>query len=163
MTSTTDHDRARRHACACPCGEARFEIRARPFARLYCHCLICQRIYGAPFADVSVLWPRDLMPASPERVKTARYRKPPALDRSTCLACGRPVHGVLAFGPLRAFAFVPTANLVSVDAPAPVAHIFYHRRVADIDDSLPKYSGYWRSEIATTMMLIRRGIAANPR
>lgn len=165
MPSSTDrrHAHEHGHACACPCSEARFGIRARPFARFYCHCLICQKIYGKPFADVSVLWARDLIQAPPAQVKTARYRIPPALDRSTCIACGRPVHGVLAFGPLRTFAFVPTANLVSVDPPAPVAHIFYHRRVADIDDSLPKYSGYWRSEIATTTMLIRRGIAANRR
>ena len=172
MSSRIDLAHVHEHgrACACPCGDARFGIRARPFARFYCHCLICQKIYGKPFADVSVLWARDLIQAPPEQVKTARYRNPPALDRSTCASCGRPVHGVLALGPLRTFAFVPSVNVGTdvgsdvdaPDVPAPAAHIFYHRRVADIDDALPKYSGYWHSQTAVTAMLIRRAFAANP-
>ncbi len=168
LPSRTDRQHAHEtgHACACPCGETRFGIRARPFARFYCHCLICQKIYGKPFADVSVLWARDLIQAPPEQVKTARYRRPPALDRSTCASCGRPVHGTLGLWPMPAFAFVPSVNIdAHLDAnvlPAPASHIFYHRRVADIDDALPKYSGYWRSQIATTVMLIRRGFAASP-
>jgi hypothetical protein len=30
--------------------------------------------------------------------------------------------------------------------PEPGFHIYYRRRVADIEDDLPKYSGYWKSE-----------------
>jgi hypothetical protein len=38
----------------------------------------------------------------------------------------------------------------------PVAgfHIFYDRRVADVADELPKYSGYWKSEWAATKPII---------
>jgi hypothetical protein len=34
------------------------------------------------------------------------------------------------------------------------AHIFYHRRIADEHDSLPKISGYWRSELAVTKLIL---------
>jgi hypothetical protein len=143
--------------CACRCGKTEFRIGARPFARFYCHCTICQSLYAKPYADVSVLWAGALTPAAPNDVKTARYRRPPALDRSTCMHCGKPVYGVFMFGPLRTIAFVPSANIgKDADLPAPVTHIFYHRRVADIDDGLPKYSGYWRSELAVSALLMRR-------
>ncbi|GLS18021.1 hypothetical protein GCM10007874_10370 [Labrys miyagiensis] len=33
--------------------------------------------------------------------------------------------------------------------------IFYHRRVAEVDDALPKISGYWRSEYAVGRLMIR--------
>jgi len=31
--------------------------------------------------------------------------------------------------------------------PESCAHVFYHRRVKDIDDNLPKYSGFISSQI----------------
>lgn len=34
-------------------------------------------------------------------------------------------------------------------------HIFYHRRVADAADALPKISGYWASELAVTKAIFR--------
>jgi len=42
----------------------------------------------------------------------------------------------------------------------PGAHIFYHRRIADEHDSLPKISGYWRSELAVTKMMLANAFAA---
>ncbi len=143
--------------CACPCGEAVFHTDTTPFARFYCHCLICQKLYGRPFADVSVLWARHLHQPAAEKILIARYRRPPALDRATCDACGKPVFGILKLGPLQTLAFVPTANLAA-DAPLPAsaAHIFYHRRVVEHDDDLPKFSGYWRSEAAVAWLLSKR-------
>jgi hypothetical protein len=38
--------------------------------------------------------------------------------------------------------------------PAPDAHIFYDRRVADITDTVPKVSGYWASEAHVTRSLL---------
>jgi hypothetical protein len=147
--------------CACLCGKTQFRIGAQPFARFYCHCAICQSLYAKPYADVSALWARALSPAAPSDVKTARYRRPPALDRSTCAHCGKPVYGVFMLGPLRTIAFVPSANIgIDFALPAPASHIFYHRRIADIDDGLPKYSGYWRSELAVSALLVRRAFAA---
>jgi hypothetical protein len=152
---TTSHG----YDCACPCGETKFRAHSRPFARFYCHCLICQKLYAKPFADVSVVWARSIEPASASVVRTARHRRPPALDRSVCAVCGQPAYGMFMLGPLRTLAFVPSANFGSASGlPAPVAHIFYHRRTADIDDALPKYSGYWRSEFAVCALLSKNAI-----
>jgi hypothetical protein len=152
------------YACSCPCGETKFRAHAKPFARFHCHCLICQQIYGKPWADVSVLWARALEGPAQNTVRIARYRSPPALNRATCKACGGPVHGVFALGALRTVAFVPSANFAAdVPLPAPEARVFYHRRAADVDDHLPKYSGYWRSELAVSMLLFKRMLVAAPR
>ena len=42
-------------------------------------------------------------------------------------------------------AFVPSRRTFPrpVELPEPDRHIFYHRRVADIADAIPKLSGYW--------------------
>lgn len=61
--------------------------------------------------------------------------------------------------PFVRLAFVPTRNLKgATNLPAPTIHIFYHRRVADVQDPLPKVSGYWRSELAVSRLVLS-GIA----
>jgi hypothetical protein len=61
------------------------------------------------------------------------------------------VIGFLRLAPFLQLAFVPTTNFADPAAlPPPGAHIFYHRRVDDVNDSLPKISGYWPSELAVT-------------
>jgi hypothetical protein len=52
-------------------------------------------------------------------------------------------------------AFVPAQNFPrAAELPAAGAHIFYDRRVADIEDNLPKFSGYWASEIHVTRSIL---------
>jgi hypothetical protein len=54
-----------------------------------------------------------------------------------------------------ALAFVPSQNFpLPVELPAPDAHIFYDRRVADMADAVPKVSGYWASEAHVTRSLL---------
>jgi hypothetical protein len=43
--------------------------------------------------------------------------------------------------------------------PSPSAHIFYHRRIDEANDALPKFNGYWLSTIAV-IRLIARGLFA---
>ena len=171
MTITTPApgaDAAAELACACACGRTRFSLRARPFARFHCHCGICRTLYGRPSADVSVLRAIDLQPPPAERMRVARYRPPPALDRALCVECGTPLYGTLSLLPFgrgpRLFAFVPSANVLEPQAlPAPAMHIFYDRRVADREDGLPAHSGYLRSELAVTALALRGLFAARGR
>jgi hypothetical protein len=143
------------HASSCPCGAAAFSVRAKPLARFYCHCLICQGVYKAPFADVTAFWAGSEHLRSREAVAFKRYRPPPALQRATCRACGSPVLGYLRLAPFLRLLFVPTKNLKpGADIPAPSTHIFYHRRLHDATDSLPKVSGYWHSEFAVTKLVL---------
>lgn len=63
--------------------------------------------------------------------------------------------GFLRLAPFARLAFVPSGNFPDPAAlPAPSTHIFYHRRINDAHDTLPKSSGYWPSEIAVTKAIL---------
>ena len=70
------------------------------------------------------------------------------------MKCGSPVASFLGRAPV-ALAFVPSQNFPeAAELPAPNAHIFYDRRVADISDTVPKISGYWASEAYVTKSIL---------
>jgi hypothetical protein len=141
--------------CACPCNAAQFTVTGTPIARFYCHCQICQAVYRQPFADVTAWWSGSVVLPSETTVQFKHYRPPPALRRGTCPSCGLPVVGFLRLAPFVRLAFVPAQNIRDRKTlPAPATHIFYHRRVKDIEDDLPKVSGYWSSELAVTGMVM---------
>ena len=133
----------------CSCGNASLELTSAPLVRFLCHCTICQAVYKAPYADATIVARGAVR--SLDHVDFKRHRSPPSLNRGTCNSCGEPVVGTLAtlaFIPARIF---PQAELL----PEPAMHIFYHSRVADVSDSLPKHSGYLASEWAVTKLAIR--------
>ena len=52
--------------------------------------------------------------------------------------------------------FIPSVNFERQDLlPAPHMRTFYNRRVADASDDLPRYEGYWPSQLAITRLLLR--------
>jgi hypothetical protein len=151
--------------CACPCGASRFTVSGQAIGRFFCHCTICQKIYGQPFADVTYFRADAVDLPAGEPVEFRRYRSPPALRRGRCEKCGNPVAGFLTMVPGVTVGFVPSQNFPRpAELPTPDRHIFYHRRVADIADSIPKLSGYWASQIYVTRTvaadLFRRNRAA---
>lgn len=144
-----------KYQCACQCGRTTFTVSGRPLARLYCHCQICQALYRQPRADVTVWWRGSVELADDQRVQFKRYRLPPAINRGTCPSCGMPVVGFLRLAPFVQLAFVAAMNFPRRAAlPRPSAHIFYHRRVKDVRDRLPKIGGYWPSELYATRLVL---------
>lgn len=143
-------------ACHCPCGETRFSVKRAPFLRFYCHCEICQKLYNKPYADVTVIRTEDVeLPQ--QDIAFSTYRLPPALQRGICQSCHKPVVGKLTTMPGLKLSFISGDNYSDKSVlPAPVGHIFYHRRQADISDSLPKIKGYWRSELSVCRWLFPR-------
>ena len=140
--------------CSCHCGQSTFEITSSPFARFLCHCTICQSVYRAPFADVTVLWAKNVSLTGDHKVQFKKHRRPPAVSRGTCASCNLPVVGFLTVAPLVRLALIPSRNYPESYALPPVMqHIFYHSRTADVSDHLPKHSGYWRSEWAVTKLV----------
>lgn len=140
---------------SCSCGAASFSVRGKPLGRFYCHCRICQALYEAPFADVTAFWAGSAQLRSDEQVVFKRYRLPPAVERGTCRSCESPVLGFMRLAPFVRLALVPTRNLKpTVGVPEAALHIFYHRRVDAATDSLPKVSGYWRSELAVAKLIL---------
>ncbi|WP_139351314.1 GFA family protein [Rhodanobacter sp. B05] len=142
-------------SCACSCGESRFAVSGMPITRLLCHCTICQSVCKQPFADVTAWWGGAITLPERHNVQFKKYRAPPALRRGTCGSCGMPVVGFLRLAPFLRLAFVPSANFPDQAAlPKPKAHIFYHRRLTDASDNLPKVSGYWPSELTVTKLVM---------
>jgi len=153
--------RSLRYQCACQCGRSKFTVSGRPLARLYCHCEICQALYRQPCADVTIWFGHSVELAENQRVEFKRYRLPPAINRGTCPFCGLPVVGFLRLAPFVQLAFVPAMNFPRGTVLArPSAHIFYHRRVKDARDRLPKISGYWPSELYATRLVLAGMLSA---
>jgi len=136
-------------SCHCHCGESAFTVQGRPLLRFICHCRICQAFNKGPYGDVTVFRRGDVTLPEGHRIEFQTYRPPPNVQRGKCPACDRPVVEFLNAGPLPGLAIVPSANFPDPAVlPGPALHIFYDRRVADAEDSLPRYSGYWSSELA---------------
>jgi len=141
--------------CACLCGASRFNIHGNPIGRFFCHCTICRKVYGKPFADVTYFWAESVTLPDNRTIEFHRHRSPPAMRRGTCTKCGNPVLSLLGFPRRLALAFVPSQNFPeAAEMPTAGAHIFYDRRVGDIADAVPKVSGYWASEAYVTRSLL---------
>jgi len=139
--------------CACLCGASRFTVAGNPIGRFFCHCTICQKVYGKPFADVTYFWAESVALQNDQSVAFRRYRPPPAMRRGTCAKCGNPVVSLAGRG--LALAFVPSQNFARpAELPPPDCHIFYRWRVADIPDNVPKLSGYWASQARVTRTIL---------
>ena len=121
-----------------------------PLFRILCHCSICRKFNGgAPFADVLTFRSSDVTKPLADTVRFQAYRPPPNVQRGKCAACNAPAIEVFETPLLPALVMVPRAVIDdSVPLPAPVGHMFYESRVADVADSLPKFRGYWRSQLA---------------
>ncbi len=141
--------------CHCACGKTTFTVRGAPIIRGFCHCTICQAFNSAPFSDITVVKASNVDLPEPNLVEYTAYRQPPILQRGRCTACGKPAIEFLRIPLLPSFAVVPTGNFSDPGfAPEPALHIFYDSRVADIDDGLPKYSGYLKSQAAFTQKMV---------
>jgi hypothetical protein len=137
--------------CACPCGASRFTVAGSPIGRFFCHCTICQTVYGKPFADVTYFWAESVALPADQSIDFRRYRPPPALRRGICAKCANPVVGFLRLVPGLTLAFAPSQNFPRpAELPAPDSQIFYDRRVADVADPIPKLEGYWASQTHIT-------------
>lgn len=143
---------------SCECGAVRIEAKRVPAVRFNCHCTTCQQIYGAPFADIAALWSHQVrVVEGASHLDYKRYRRfPTSVKRGFCQSCDRPVVGHLTVPP-SFITFCPVAVFGdSVALPESAGHIFYQSRVTDVDDELPKVSGFWRSELAATSWMLPR-------
>lgn len=132
----------------CSCGSTRFSIKGQPLLRAYCHCTICQTFNQASYADITLFKSSDVIKPQKGMVEFKSYKSPAILQRGRCISCGGAAIEYLKV-PLLELIVVPSKNIHEESfVPAPSLHIFYNRRVSDIHDSLPKYSGYIKSQLA---------------
>lgn len=143
MTASTQH------GCQCPCGETAFTVTAPALFRIYCHCTICQRFNDAPFADVLLFRRQDVELPPPAAVSFDTYKPPPNVQRGKCAQCGTPALELFEVPMMPKLGMVPAAMFTDTQSlPFAAMHLFYDKRVADIDDSLPKYRGFLPSQWA---------------
>ena len=141
--------------CQCQCGATSFKALGTPLLRAFCHCTICQNFNNSAFADITIFRGRDIDLADDQPVQFNTYRRPPNVQRGKCSACDKPAIEFMHLPLMPSFVFVPTENIKdSAMIPAPILHMFYDSRVADIKDDLPKYQGYWSSQLGSTRHLI---------
>lgn len=135
--------------CQCPCGAVAFSAQRPPLMRFICHCSICQRFNDAPHADMVVLLTDGVVSPPEGAVNFGTYRPPPAVQRGKCASCDKPAIEFMRLPIYPGLTFVPTANFADASLlPEPCMHLFYEKRVADVDDALPKYQGYLKSQLA---------------
>jgi hypothetical protein len=138
----------------CECGRNHYQLTGTPLCRFVCHCQVCQSYTGRPCSDVLVYRPRDVRVDDISHTDYKRWRKPPNIRRGSCRHCGKPV---IEYGPLDLLVFVPTPNVQNQEALPPAdLHIFYHRRHGKANDSVPKLSGYFRSNIGLLKLIAQR-------
>ena len=141
---------------SCQCGEAALQIHGKPLMRGFCHCTICQGFNEAPCADITIFRRREVTLPAKEKVAYRNYTSPPMVDRGKCVACGKPAVECLSLPLLPDLVIVPTANIRDAAlVPEPSLHIFYDTRQSDVDDGLPRYEGFVRSQLAFTWRLLK--------
>jgi hypothetical protein len=134
---------------ACDCGSTSFHSDGEPLFRILCHCTICQKFNGAPFADVLVIRAEDVTLPPPDAVNFETYKPPPNVQRGKCAACAQPAIEVFSAPVLPKLVMVPRAMLrLDAQLPVPIAHIFYDKRVSDAKDTYPKHRGFLKSQLA---------------
>ena len=148
--------KAKNILCECPCGSTKFYLKKLPFVRFYCHCEICQKLYNSAYNDVVVIKSKNVV-LKQNGVQFKKYRKPPALDRGICEQCKKPVAGFFRGIPGLRLAFINADNILDKSSlPRPLGHIFYHRKKEYVEDELPKFSGYWRSQIKVCQWIMTK-------
>jgi len=141
----------------CQCGNTRFTLKAKPLVRVLCHCTICQEFNNAAFGDVTIFLAKDVEITDVDSIDFRTYKAPPAVQRGKCKTCHKPTVELFDVPLMPALTLIPSQQIIDSDfLPAPVSHIFYHSRVADITDALPKYSGYMLSQLGLSKVLLPR-------
>lgn len=74
-------------AGGCQCGAVRYALLAVPEGSV-CHCRMCQKATGGPFAALAKIAKTDVVWT---RGKPAAFRSSPAAERDFCAACGTPL------------------------------------------------------------------------
>ncbi|KAL8729149.1 MAG: hypothetical protein Q9181_005095 [Wetmoreana brouardii] len=145
------HDKAEnfnvRYEGSCHCGKVRYQLsREKPLDAKYCHCTTCQKIHGAPFQWAAIFHKEDInfthghhdLGWYESSEKTCVHKLP---CKVSCAYCRTPImdegrNMILLFPTL--IDFKDPADRKNFDISC---HMFYPRRVLDIPDGKPKWTG----------------------
>ncbi len=124
---------------SCLCGTVHWEIHGPVDHMSHCHCSICRKAHGAPFATYLSVQLDDYRLAV--GVETVRhYESSPGFSRSFCATCGSVVPMAVGDGRVA----VPAGCLDDDPGIRPGMHIFTASKAPwhAITDTLPRYDTY---------------------
>jgi hypothetical protein len=85
------------HTGGCQCGAIRFALSASPAKVSICHCRMCQKASGTPFASFAEIEKTDFVWT---RGQPAAFRSSSIAERDFCAACGTPLSWVVGIANL---------------------------------------------------------------
>jgi hypothetical protein len=122
----------------CLCGAVRYEVDARFTAMLHCHCSMCRKHHGAPFATFAAA-PSAAFRWSSGEDAVVQYRSSEQGTRTYCRNCGSVAPQVL---PQMELAICPAGNLEGDPGVRPQMHMFVGSKAPwyAITDHLPQHT-----------------------
>ena len=144
----------------CECGSNHFTIQGQPILRFVCHCNACQAFTGRDYSDVTFFLSDDVLIENDDSLDYQSFSKPKMVSRGTCQHCDTPFLEKLELPLLPKMTLIPSPVLDDkIPLPVPECHVFYHRKVAACDDTLPKYSGFLKSQLVLTRLILQKSYA----
>ncbi len=125
---------------SCLCGDIAFEIDGPVDHIVHCHCSMCRKFHGGPFATFGVTAPSNFRWRQGSD-KVVRYRSSGKGWRNFCPRCGSAVPVSPEGGP---FALVPLGNVAEDPGARPNLHFFVGSKAPwhDIPDDLPRHDAW---------------------
>ncbi|KAF7868312.1 hypothetical protein EAF04_004844 [Stromatinia cepivora] len=131
----------------CHCGRVKYQLgRERPLSAKFCHCTTCQVLHGAPFQWAAIFHKEDInfthghhdLGWYESEEKTTRHKLP---CKVSCSYCRTPImdegrNMILLFPSLIKFKSKEEKERFN-----PECHMFYSKRLVDLPDGLPKWTG----------------------
>jgi hypothetical protein len=144
-----------KQVCSCSCGKSTVIVCAAPISRFACHCLNCQSFTGLSVSDDCAFLSKSVVIPEVNSIEYSQINSFVSLQRGKCRFCSSPVVSKFNIFNILSFVYIPSKNIPhALVIPSIEAHTFYHRRISDISDSSPKYSGYWSSQLNTVRILL---------
>ncbi|KAJ3280458.1 hypothetical protein HK104_000653 [Borealophlyctis nickersoniae] len=134
---------------SCYCKKVKYTASCKdePLFSVFCHCSICQRLCGAPYAPIIGFSVGSIIVTS-GKDSLVSFEATDGLHRYRCNTCYAPVYNQRLGGPY-AFEDILASSIErqgAGDGPlkmpaalSPKVHIFYGNRIVDVVDGLPKF------------------------
>ena len=124
---------------SCLCGDVAYEIDGPIEHASHCHCSMCRKFHGTPYATYALAAFAGRRWLSGEQ-SVARYESSPGFYRCFCARCGSPVPG----DPYKRWTFVPLGNLDGDPGARAEFHMFAASKAPwwEISDRLPAFDAF---------------------
>jgi hypothetical protein len=122
----------------CLCGAIGFEVQGALNRIVHCHCSLCRRSRGTPFASTLFTSPDRFRWRGRERLRSYRLPAPRTYETDFCSTCGSLAPTVV---PDFRFVLIPAGSIDTSLSPLPGVHIYAGSRAQwhDIADAEPRF------------------------